>query len=142
MSTLAQFQRPLAVVDAGDTLEQAARAMRDRSVGCLLVTRASKPLGIITDRDLVIRGLAEGADPRTPVGDLATYGPVTLSVHDRIETAASCMRTHGIRRLPIVDDGGRAVGIVTADDLLVLLGRSLADVCEGIENPSESNESR
>jgi CBS domain-containing protein len=71
-----------------------------------------------------------------------TYDPITLSVHDGIETAVQRMRQHGVRRLPIVEDDGVAVGIVTADDLLVLLGGEIAAVCEGIENRADAEDTR
>jgi CBS domain-containing protein len=140
--SLDRFKRALATADAEDSVERAARTMRDRGVGCLVVTKKGHPLGIVTDRDLVVRVLSEGRDAKSPVGDFTTFGPLTVGIHDTIETAAACMRTHGVRRLPIVDDTGCAVGIVTADDLLVLFGRGLADVCQGIENPSDATDSR
>jgi CBS domain-containing protein len=100
-------------------------------------------VGIVTDRDLVLRVLAEGHDPTTAlVGEFVTYDPITVSVHDGIETVADRMRRHGIRRLPLVDDQGEAVGIVTADDLLVLLGGEIAAICEGIENRADATDSR
>jgi CBS domain-containing protein len=134
---------PLATAAADDTVQQAALTMRDRGVGCLIVVRDGHPLAVITDRDLVIRVLAEGIDPKlTRIGDVATYDPITCSVHEDIETASERMRTHGIRRLPIVGDQGEVIGIVTADDLLMLLGRELAGVSEGIENRSDATDSR
>jgi len=140
--SLVQFTRSLATADAEETVEHAARTMRERRVGCLVITKSGHPLGIVTDRDLVVRVLAEGIDGSARVGDFTTFGPLTIGVHDTLETAAICMRTHGVRRLPIVDDTGLAVGIVTADDLLIMFGRSLADVCEGIDNRSDASESR
>jgi CBS domain-containing protein len=139
--SLERFRRPLATADAADSVKRAACTMRDQGVGCLVVTKNGQPFGIVTDRDLVVRVLAEGGDASGPVGDCTTYGPLTVTVHDTFETAAARMRTHGVRRLPIIDDSGRAVGIVTSDDLLVMLGRSLADVCEGIENRSDATDS-
>jgi CBS domain-containing protein len=140
--SLARFKTPLATISADDTVERAARKMRERGVGSLLVTRDGRPSGIVTDRDLVLRVLAEGIDPAARVGGFATYEPVTVSVDDGIETAVQRMRVHGVRRLPIVDERGQVVGIVTADDLLVLLGGELAAVCECIENRSDSTDSR
>lgn len=140
--SLDRFKRPLATADAEETVERAARTMRDQGVGCLVVTRNGHPLGIVTDRNLVLRVLAEGISASSPVGDFATFGPLTLNVHDSIESAAAFMRTHGVRRLPIVDDSGLTVGIVTSDDLLAMFGRALSDVCEGIENRSDATESR
>jgi CBS domain-containing protein len=142
--TLARFAAsPLATVTTENTVQDAARAMRDGRVGCLVVTRAGHASGIVTDRDLVVRVLAEGIDPTTAlVGDHATYDPVTVSVHDGIETAVERMREHGVRRLPIVNDAGLAVGIVTADDLLALLGGELGALCEAIASPSDSTDSQ
>jgi CBS domain-containing protein len=141
--SLARFKAPLAVAAATDTVEHAARIMRDRGVGCLVVTRAGRPSGIVTDRDLVLRVLAEGRDPTTStLGEFVTYDPITISESEGIESAVARMRRHGVRRLPIVDENGLVVGIVTADDLFVLLGGELAAVCEGIENRADAVESR
>ena len=142
--TLARFAAsPLATITTEHTVREAARTMRDRRVGCLVVTRAGHTAGIVTDRDLVVRVVAEGIDPATAlVGDYVTYDPVTVSLHDGIETAVERMREHGIRRLPIVNEAGHAVGIVTADDLLALLGGELGALCEGIGSPADSTDSR
>jgi len=141
--TLAQFTGRLATITPAETVEHAARTMRDRRVGCLIVTQAGHPIGIVTDRDLVLRVVAEGIDPRVVrVGEFATYDPITVSVGDGVETAVERMRLHGIRRLPIVNDTGQVVGIVTADDLLALLGSELGALCEGIQRPSDSTDSR
>jgi CBS domain-containing protein len=141
--TLARFTGTLATTATDDTVKHAARTMRNRRVGCLIVTEADHPIGIVTDRDLVLRVLAEGIDPTTArIGDFVTYDPITVSVNDGFETAAERMRLHGIRRLPVVNEAGQAVGIVTADDLLALLGGELGAVCEGIKMPSDSTDSR
>jgi CBS domain-containing protein len=141
--SLDRFKAPLATVGTGDTVEAAARTMRDRGVGCLVVTRDRHPIGIVTDRDLVVRVMAEGIDPaQARVGEFVTFDPITASLDEGIETVVQRMRKHGVRRLPIVDGSGAAVGIVTADDLLVLLGGEIAAVCEGIENRSDATDAR
>jgi CBS domain-containing protein len=141
--TLARFKAPLVTAEAEDTVEKSARTMRDRHTGCLVLIRHGRPAGLITDRDLVVRVMAEGRDPATSrIGDFVTYDPITVSVNDGIETAVARMRDHGVRRLPIVDDDGVAVGIVTADDLLILLGGEIAAVSEGIENRADAEDSR
>ncbi len=141
--SLARFKVPLATTTLEETVEQAARTMRNRHLGCLVVTRHGRPMGLITDRDLVVRVMAEGRDPTTSkVGEFVTYDPVTVCVRDGIETAAEQMRKHGVRRLPLVDEEGLAVGIVTADDLLVLLGGEMAAICEGIDNRADAGDSR
>jgi CBS domain-containing protein len=141
--TLDQFRTPLATAAAEDTVEKAALIMRDRHVGCLVVTRDGRPTGIVTDRDLVLRVLAEGLDASTArLGEFVTFDPITISAREGLETASERMRKHGIRRMPIVDDQGVAVGIVTADDLLMLLGRQIGAVCEAIENRADADESK
>ena len=141
--SLDRFKAPLATVGTADTVEAAARVMRDRGVGCLVVTRDRHPIGIVTDRDLVVRVMAEGIDPaQARVGDFVTFDPITASLDEGIETVVQRMRKHGVRRVPIVDASGEAVGIVTADDLLVLLGGEIAAVCEGIENRSDATDAR
>ena len=97
----------------------------------------------MTDRDLAVRVVAEGRDPaNTRIDDALTFDPIVLTESDTIEAASRCMREHGVRRLPIVDARGQLAGIVTADDLLVTLGRSLACVGEAIAYPSDAEDSR
>jgi len=141
--SLSRYRRPVVLAAAEDSAASAARAMRDARVGCVVVTRAARPIGILTDRDLALRVVAEGRDPeRTRVSEIVTYDPVVLGDDDQIATAAARIREHGVRRLPIVDAEGRVTGIVTADDLVVLLGRELADLCEGIEESADAGDSR
>jgi CBS domain-containing protein len=141
--TLARFKAPVATATAEDSVESAARTMRDRRVGCLVVMRQGRASGIVTDRDLVVRVIAEGRDPSSVrVGDVVTYDPITVSVHEGIESAVERMRLHGVRRLPLVDEDSVVVGVVTADDLLVLLGGEIAAVCESIENRADAEDSR
>jgi CBS domain-containing protein len=130
MSLAALTQKPLVTVKPGDTLVTAARLMCDRSVGALVVTDDSgeTPLGIITDRDLVWM-VAERLDPKiAQVGQFVRAPLQTACITDSLETVARIMRTHAVRRLPIVDPEHRLVGLVSLDDLLVLLGRELADL--------------
>lgn len=141
--TLAAYLHPVAVASLGDSVASAARVMRDQRVGCLVVTRLSRPIGILTDRDLALRVVAEGRDGQTTcVGDVLTYDPLTLRDDDLVESAVRCMQEHGIRRLPIVDGEGRLRGIVTADDLVVQLGRRLSALGDAISESSDAEDSR
>jgi CBS domain-containing protein len=143
VTRLAAYLRPVVIATLGESVSAAARRLRDHHVGCLVVTREGRPVGILTDRDLVIRVVAEGLDPATTrIDDVLTYDPVTLRESDTIDAAAQCMRQHGVRRLPIVDDTGKVAGIVTADDLLVQLGRQLSALGEAIAEPADSTDSR
>ena len=105
--------------DASASVADAARLMRDRSIGDVLVDENGSFLGIVTDRDIVVRCVAEGTDTtRSKLGAVCS-GDVTTATPDMtIEDAARLMRDRAIRRLPIVQ-GGKAVGIVSLGDLAI-----------------------
>jgi CBS domain-containing protein len=99
------------------SLTEAAQRMRDDNVGDVLVGENQELRGIVTDRDLVVRGLAEEADPTSArVGDLCSVDVVTLAPDDDMSKAVTVMREHAVRRLP-VSDGGKVIGIVSLGDL-------------------------
>jgi CBS domain-containing protein len=102
---------------ADDTLTEAARKMRDLSVGFLPICGEDERLsGVVTDRDIVLR-VAEGADPATvPVADIAEGKPVTVGADDAVEEVLRTMSEHGVRRLPVID-GHRLVGVVSQADV-------------------------
>ena len=116
-----------------------AERMHQRAVGCLVVVSdTSEPIGIVTDRDLVCRVLAKGANPmQTAVRDVMTPGPKTICDEDPIESALTLMRRGNFRRLPVVDERRRLVGVVSLDDILMLLAEESAQVGEllGHETP-------
>lgn len=105
---------------AGTTLDEAARVMRDDDVGDVLVLRASGSVcGIVTDRDITIRAVAEGRDPAgTTVDDICSHEIVTIEPDADAEEAARVMRERAIRRLPVTDEG-KPVGIVSIGDLAI-----------------------
>jgi CBS domain-containing protein len=111
-------QKPL-TLQTSDTITAAARTMRDGNIGDVVVLEDGQIRGILTDRDIVIRALAEGMDPsRTTVGQVCSRELTTLSPDDSIAQAVSIMRDKAIRRLPVVEDG-RPIGIVSLGDLAV-----------------------
>jgi CBS domain-containing protein len=141
--SLARYKRSICVARPDQTVAEAARIMRDQRVGCVVVVRDGHPLGLLTDRDLALRVVADGSDPkRTLVSDVLTYAPITVRETDGVQTAVARMREHGVRRLPIVDDHDRVVGIVTADDLVMLIGEELAGLTQGIEQSADSFDTR
>jgi CBS domain-containing protein len=141
--SLSRYERGAVVAELNETAADVACRMRDFHVGCVVVVREARAVGILTDRDLVVRVMAGGRDPaRTRVEDIVTYDPTTLDRSDGIETALRRMRERGVRRLPIVDDHGKVTGIVTADDLTVLLAQELADLGVGISDNVDSTDSR
>jgi CBS domain-containing protein len=120
-------------VDAGASLVDAAREMRDGDVGDVIVTDGGQVTGILTDRDIVIRAVGEGRDPGSvPVRDVATQDVRALEPTQSVDEAVQAMREHDIRRLPVVD-GGRPVGIVSLGDLAVERDpdSALADISTG-----------
>jgi CBS domain-containing protein len=109
-------ERP-ASVSSSDRIAEAARAMRDGDIGDVLVVDDGQVIGIVTDRDIVVRVLAQDRDPsRTTVGEICSRDILTLAPDDAVETAIATMREHAVRRLPVVEDG-QPVGIVSLGDL-------------------------
>jgi CBS domain-containing protein len=104
-------------VATNTTLEQAARHMRDAGIGNVIVLEGEQITGILTDRDIVVRAVAEGWHPsQTPVGDVASRELTTISPDETVDAAVALMRERSIRRLPVVESG-RPVGIVSLGDL-------------------------
>jgi CBS domain-containing protein len=109
-------QKPV-TVQASDTVVAAARSMRDGNIGDVVVVDNGRIQGILTDRDIVVRAIAEGRDPsRTTVAEISSRELTTLGPDDSIEEAERIMRERSIRRLPIVENG-RPVGIVSLGDV-------------------------
>ncbi|MFD9355157.1 CBS domain-containing protein [Streptomyces sp. NPDC060031] len=102
------------------SLAEAARVMRDAGIGDVLVVDQGRLRGILTDRDIVVRGLAEDRDPaETTVREICTAEPVTVRPGDHVDEAVDLMRRHALRRLPVENEDGGLVGIVTLGDLEV-----------------------
>jgi CBS domain-containing protein len=101
-----------------DPLVEAARKMRDLQVGALPICGEDNRLqGMITDRDIVVRCVAEGGDPSTTrVAELAQGKPVTIGADDSVEEALRTMKEHDVRRLPVID-GHDLVGMLSQADL-------------------------
>ena len=126
----------VAVAEPETTALVAAQLMRTHHVGALVVVDAlekARPLGIVTDRDLVLALMAEGLDPEIfTAGDIMSAPLVTASPEMDAMDAVRLMRNNRLRRLVIVDEAGRLTGIVTMEDLLELLTRELADLAAGV----------
>ena len=101
------------------TIEEAAQEMRDGDFGLLPVGDEEQLLGVITDRDIAIRAVAEGRGPSTPVSEIMSEGVIWVHEDDSIEEAAEIMSDNQIRRLPVVNAEQRLVGIVSLGDFAV-----------------------
>lgn len=113
---------PVVTAPASATVREVAELMRERNVGSVVLAGdAGDPVAFITDRDLAVSVLPEGRAPSEPAADHASVPVITGSPEMGVEEAAELMVSHGIRRLPVLDDGWLA-GIVTLDDLAVRTG--------------------
>ncbi|MFD7553822.1 CBS domain-containing protein [Streptomyces sp. NPDC059835] len=112
-------ERPV-TVEKVTSLAEAARVMRDAGIGDVLVVDEGRLRGILTDRDLVIRAMAENRDPaETTVQTVCSTEPITVNPEAGVDQAADLMRRHKLRRLPVQNDDGELVGVVTLGDLAV-----------------------
>jgi CBS domain-containing protein len=109
------------------TLREAAALMKKHKVGALLVVGGDELVGIVTDRDLAVRGPAQGLGPDQQIQDVMTESPVTIQGSDDLLDAFAVLRQAGVRRLPVLEESDVA-GIITTDDLLVWLVVELAAV--------------
>ena len=106
-------------INAGDPIVEAAKVMRDSDIGDVVVMEEGQVTGIVTDRDIAVRAIAEGRDPEsTPVSEACTTGVETIDPRASVDDALRQMREHDIRRLPVVKSG-RPVGILSLGDLAV-----------------------
>lgn len=125
----------VAVVEPETSALAAAKFMRKNHVGALVVVDAvnHRPVGILTDRDLVLALMAEGLDPAVfTAGDIMSVDLVVAKPEMDVMDAVHLMRTNRLRRLVIVDEAGLLVGIVTMEDILELLTRQLADLAAAV----------
>jgi CBS domain-containing protein len=123
-----------------DSLVDAARKLRDLDVGALPICGDDNRLqGMITDRDIVVRYIADGVDPSSvTVADLADQKPVTIGADDSVEEALRTMAQHGVRRLPVID-GHDLVGVVSQADVAKNLPEELVgDLVEAISSAPAS----
>ncbi|APR88026.1 CBS domain protein [Minicystis rosea] len=140
---LSRFEHGVVIAELNETAGAAARRMRDFRVGCVVVVRESRPVGILTDRDIVLRVVAEGLDAeQTLISAIVTYEAATIPRDAAVETAVRVMSERGVRRIPIVTDDGKVTGIVTADDLTVMFATLLGQIGVGLRDNVDGSESR
>ena len=119
----------LKTVAKGSPISEAATAMRDADTGAIIVTDEGRFAGLVTDRDIVVRALADGKGPDTSVDEVTTTDVSTLAPDQTVDDALAIIRDQNVRRVPVVD-GGRPVGIVSIGDLSEQhdLGSELTDI--------------
>jgi CBS domain-containing protein len=122
--------KPAVSVSPDTTVQEAAHRMWSRKVGAVVVVNPSgAPVGVLTDRDITVRVVAQGADPaEVRVGTLINRRPTLIREDAGILDATKLMSRRGIRRLPVVSKTGKLVGMISLDDLLMLLGSELGHI--------------
>lgn len=134
MQTGEACNRVVVIIDGAESARDAATLMRTQHVGDLVITRTERgqkvPVGMVTDRDLVLEVMALDIDPESvTVGDLFSRPRlITASVDEPLEDTLQSMRSHGVRRVPVVERDGTLAGIIAMDDILGLLAEQLHDV--------------
>ena len=138
MSIARICQRNVDTAEPFESVRTAAQRMTTRSVGMLLVLdNQRRPTGILTDRDIALRCAGEGRDPATTtVVEIMTPSPRVVSEMSSVEDALTVMRTHGVRRLPVVNPLGELVGVLSLDDVLALLAEELWEMGRVIQRSS------
>jgi CBS domain-containing protein len=125
-------------VSPQDSIQNAARIMRDEDTGVVPVVDNGKPVGVITDRDIVVRAVAEGGQLNRPVRDIVTNELVAATPDMSLSEATELMSAHQVRRLPVVENN-RLVGIVSIGDIAVKEGKdsrvgdALQHISEGVK---------
>ena len=139
--------RDVATISKAALLLDAARLMRDRHVGDLVVVEGldPKPVAVLTDRDIVVGIVAK--DPEhistLSVGDVLFRSVVVANRNEHVTDVLQRMQRHGVRRMPIVDEGGRLFGIVTLDDVLGVIASEMSSIASLVHaQPSHEAERR
>lgn len=125
--------REVIVADRNTSVLEAARLMREYHVGCLVVVESldgpRRPIGLVTDRDIVVEVVAENVAPETvKLGEIMTGKLSTIRVTDGVYDTLRYMREHGFRRMPVVNELGELAGIVSMDDYLGLLAEEMTEL--------------
>ena len=115
------------------SVAEACWLMKEKNVGCLIAETHGKLCGIITDRDIALKVTGEEKDPLTTmVQEIMTSDPVRITVDKDLPELVSLMHSHHVRRVPIVDQTGLTLGIVTLDDLIALFGYEMSELGKAV----------
>jgi CBS domain-containing protein len=147
MSVGEYCNREVVMVERTDTLEATINLLRQHHVGDVVVVSRDnqqvKPIGIVTDRDIVLEVLAQDVDPEAvTVGDIMSFELLTLQEHTSLLDALQLMRQRGVRRAPVVNASNELTGILAVDDVLELLAEALTDIVTLLRNEQEHERRR
>lgn len=130
--------RGAVIAKATDSVSKGAQLMKVYSVGNVIITDDTHPIGILTDRDITIRVVSDGKDPnKTLIKEVMSAQLITIRESAGVGDAIRKMRAAGVRRLPVIDEQGRLAGIVTLDDLIDLLAEEMSSLAALIRYQQE-----
>lgn len=134
MAIKAICKTELVTIDKSATIKDAAKLMKSKHVGSVIVTEGFNgkriPFGIITDRDIALTLASEPKPQDLPIQQIMQSKPITIKTSEGIYEAIMKMRENGIKRLPVVNDDGSLYGVVCADDLLSLMGEEINNLAK------------
>jgi len=139
--------RQVITANRDTNVSEAAQLMRDKHVGSLIIVEERdnhmEPVGILTDRDIVIEVLAEKVDPEAvTVGDIMTRAVLKVCEQDSVLETAQRMRARGVRRVPVITNQGELVGVLAQDDILKLVSEELSLLVEVTTREAEQEASK
>ncbi len=139
MSIYTVCQTSVVNVTPDTTIRFVAELMRSKNLGCVVIAEEQRPVGIVTDRDLALRRecVSSEENDQAPISSIMTREVCTIRKDTGIFDAIQEMKSLNVRRLPVVDAGGRLVGLITLDDIIRLLARELGEIARiiGKESP-------
>lgn len=146
MSAGEYCNRNVVIVSKSEPVSEAIKLMRSNHVGDVIVVESIEetpiPVGILTDRDVVLEILAEDVDlGAVTIGDVMSYDLVTVTEKTKLIDTIKLMRDKGVRRIPVVNEKGGLEGLLTVDDLLELIAEQLTDIV-GLISKEQSRESK
>jgi CBS domain-containing protein len=132
--SLQQFcRKPVVKVTPDQNIADTCRLMEDRNVGCIVVERAGKLAGMITDRDIALKVTGAALDPlTTTVEQIMSPDPIRISVDKDLRGLIALLHAYHVRRIPIVDSFDEVLGIVAMDDLISLIGGEMSEIGKAI----------
>jgi len=126
-------RKDVVTVSPHTNLLEVARLLRSQHVGSVIVVEEYRPVGILTDRDIIVKVVAEEKDPKAlQAYEIMTTNPALVNINLDPLDATRIMRDRGLRRLPVVDEHRHLLGIMTLDDVLGLLGRETENLAEAV----------
>jgi len=127
------IHRPVKTLGPDDSCEEAAALMRDENIGAVVIVDEGRVQGVVTDRDIAVRVVASGGSPaEVRLRSIMSGEPIFLSKARTLDQLVSAMRDMGVRRVPVIEDDGTVCGLVSMDDLLVLISEQLGELAQVI----------